>query len=53
VLTDLFDTPALEPLRKDGKERLVSLIHEERWGNLEEIATAALFSASSDSRVPP
>jgi NAD(P)-dependent dehydrogenase (short-subunit alcohol dehydrogenase family) len=49
VLTDLFDTPALEPLRKDGKERLVSLIPGGTIGRPEEIATAALFLASSDS----
>jgi len=44
-----IDTPALEPLGKEAIDQFVSLIPRGTIGRPEEIATAALFLASSDS----
>jgi len=44
-----IDTPGLEPLSKEVKDQFVSLIPRGTMGRPEEIATAALFLASSDS----
>lgn len=44
-----IDTPILEPLGKDAIDYFVSLIPRGTMGRPEEIATAALFLASSDS----
>ena len=43
------DTPILEPFGKEVIDQLVSLIPRGTIGRPEEIATAALFLASSDS----
>ena len=43
------DTPILEPLGKQAIDQFVSLIPRGTIGRPEEIATAALFLASSDS----
>lgn len=44
-----IDTPVLEPLGKEAIDQFVSLIPRGTMGRPEEIATAALFLASSDS----
>jgi NAD(P)-dependent dehydrogenase (short-subunit alcohol dehydrogenase family) len=44
-----IDTPGLEPLGKEAIDQFVSLIPRGTIGRPEEIATAALFLASSDS----
>lgn len=44
-----IDTPILDPLGPDAKKHLASLIPRGKIGRPEEIATAALFLASSDS----
>ena len=44
-----IDTPILEPLGKEAIDQFVSLIPRGTIGRPEEIATAALFLASSDS----
>jgi NAD(P)-dependent dehydrogenase (short-subunit alcohol dehydrogenase family) len=44
-----IDTPLLDPLGPDAKKYFVSLIPRDEIGRPEEIATAALFLASSDS----
>jgi NAD(P)-dependent dehydrogenase (short-subunit alcohol dehydrogenase family) len=44
-----IDTPALDPLGADAKEGFKALIPRGEMGRPEEIATAALFLASSDS----
>lgn len=44
-----IDTPILEPLSPEMKEMFKSLIPRGEMGRPEEIATAALFLASSDS----
>jgi len=44
-----IDTPALDPLGADAKESFKALIPRGEMGRPEEIATAALFLASSDS----
>ena len=44
-----IDTPILDPLGPDAKEHFASLIPRGEIGRPEEIATAALFLASSDS----
>jgi NAD(P)-dependent dehydrogenase (short-subunit alcohol dehydrogenase family) len=44
-----IDTPALDPLGPDAKEFFKSQIPRGEMGRPEEIATAALFLASSDS----
>ena len=44
-----IDTPILEPLGKEAIDQFVSLIPRGTMGRPEEIATAALFLASSDS----
>jgi NAD(P)-dependent dehydrogenase (short-subunit alcohol dehydrogenase family) len=44
-----IDTPILDPLGPDAKEQFASMIPRGRIGRPEEIATAALFLASSDS----
>lgn len=43
------DTPALDPLGTEGKEQIKKLIPRGELGRPEEIATVALFLASSDS----
>jgi NAD(P)-dependent dehydrogenase (short-subunit alcohol dehydrogenase family) len=44
-----IDTPALDPLGAQAKEQFTSLIPRGEMGRPEEIATTALFLASSDS----
>jgi len=44
-----IDTPILDPLGPDAKERFKALIPRGEMGRPEEIATVALFLASSDS----
>src|SRR6201987_1549708 len=44
-----IDTPVLDPLGPDAKERFKALIPRGEMGRPEEIATVALFLASSDS----
>ena len=44
-----IDTPALDPLGADAKAQFASMIPRGEMGRPEEIATAALFLASSDS----
>jgi len=44
-----IDTPALDPLRADAKKYFATLVPRGEIGRPEEIATAALFLASSDS----
>jgi NAD(P)-dependent dehydrogenase (short-subunit alcohol dehydrogenase family) len=44
-----IDTPILDPLGPDAKKQFASLIPRGEIGRPEEIATAALFLASSDS----
>jgi NAD(P)-dependent dehydrogenase (short-subunit alcohol dehydrogenase family) len=44
-----IDTPILDPLGPDAKKHFASLIPRGEIGRPEEIATAALFLASSDS----
>jgi NAD(P)-dependent dehydrogenase (short-subunit alcohol dehydrogenase family) len=44
-----IDTPILDPLGEDAKEYFKSLIPRGEMGRPEEIATVALFLASSDS----
>ena len=44
-----IDTPALEGIPKDAMDEFVNLIPRGKMGRPEEIATAALFLASSDS----
>ena len=44
-----IDTPILEPLGKEAIDQFVSLIPRGALGRPEEVATAALFLASSDS----
>jgi NAD(P)-dependent dehydrogenase (short-subunit alcohol dehydrogenase family) len=44
-----IDTPALDPLGADAKESFKALIPRGEMGRPEEIATTALFLASSDS----
>jgi NAD(P)-dependent dehydrogenase (short-subunit alcohol dehydrogenase family) len=44
-----IDTPALDPLGADAKESFKSMIPRGEMGRPEEIATVALFLASSDS----
>jgi NAD(P)-dependent dehydrogenase (short-subunit alcohol dehydrogenase family) len=44
-----IDTPILDPLGPDAKKYFESLIPRGEIGRPEEIATAALFLASSDS----
>jgi NAD(P)-dependent dehydrogenase (short-subunit alcohol dehydrogenase family) len=44
-----IDTPILDPLGADAKEHFKSLIPRGEMGRPEEIATVALFLASSDS----
>ena len=44
-----IDTPALDPLGFEAKENFKALIPRGEMGRPEEIATAALFLASSDS----
>ena len=44
-----IDTPALDPFGAEAKEQFKSLIPRGEMGRPEEIATAALFLASSDS----
>jgi NAD(P)-dependent dehydrogenase (short-subunit alcohol dehydrogenase family) len=44
-----IDTPILDPLGPDAKEHFKSLIPRGEMGRPEEIATVALFLASSDS----
>ena len=44
-----IDTPALDPLGVEAKENFKALIPRGEMGRPEEIATAALFLASSDS----
>ena len=44
-----IDTPALDPLGQDAKEGFKASIPRGEMGRPEEIATAALFLASSDS----
>jgi NAD(P)-dependent dehydrogenase (short-subunit alcohol dehydrogenase family) len=44
-----IDTPILDPLGPDAKEQFRSMIPRGQIGRPEEIATAALFLASSDS----
>jgi NAD(P)-dependent dehydrogenase (short-subunit alcohol dehydrogenase family) len=46
---ETIDTPGLEPLGKEAIDQFVSLIPRGTIGRPEEIATAALFLASSDS----
>src|ERR1700733_133467 len=45
-----IDTPILDPLGPEAKKQFASLIPRGEIGRPEEIATAALFLASSDSR---
>jgi len=44
-----IDTPALDPFGAEAKEQFKSMIPRGEMGRPEEIATAALFLASSDS----
>jgi NAD(P)-dependent dehydrogenase (short-subunit alcohol dehydrogenase family) len=44
-----IDTPALDPFGTEAKEQFKSMIPRGEMGRPEEIATAALFLASSDS----
>ena len=44
-----IDTPILDPLGPEAKERFNALIPRGEMGRPEEIATVALFLASSDS----
>lgn len=44
-----IDTPALDPLGADAKAQFASMVPRGEIGRPEEIATAALFLASSDS----
>jgi NAD(P)-dependent dehydrogenase (short-subunit alcohol dehydrogenase family) len=44
-----IDTPALDPLGPDAKAMFASLVPRGEIGRPEEIATAALFLASSDA----
>ncbi len=44
-----IDTPILEPLGQEAKEYFTSLVPRGKIGQPEEIATVALFLASSDS----
>ena len=44
-----IDTPILDPLGPDAKKQFAAMIPRGRIGQPEEIATAALFLASSDS----
>ena len=44
-----IDTPILDPLGPEAKKQFASLIPRGEIGRPEEIATAALFLASSDS----
>jgi NAD(P)-dependent dehydrogenase (short-subunit alcohol dehydrogenase family) len=44
-----IDTPALDPLGPDAKDSFKALIPRGEMGRPEEIATVALFLASSDS----
>jgi NAD(P)-dependent dehydrogenase (short-subunit alcohol dehydrogenase family) len=44
-----IDTPILEPLGQESKDYFISLIPRGSMGRPEEIATVALFLASSDS----
>jgi len=44
-----IDTPVLDPLRPEAKERFKALIPRGEMGRPEEIATVALFLASNDS----
>ena len=44
-----IDTPALDPLGSEAKDSFKSMIPRGEMGQSEEIATAALFLASSDS----
>lgn len=45
----VIDTPALDPVGAEGKEQMKATIPRGELGRPEEIATAALFLASSDS----
>lgn len=45
----VIDTPALDPLGAEGKEQMKASVPRGELGRPEEIATAALFLASSDS----
>ena len=44
-----IDTPILEPFSQEAKDFFISIIPSGRMGRPEEIATAVLFLASSDS----
>ena len=44
-----IDTPVLDPLGPEAKERFKALIPRGEMGRPEEIATVALFLASNDS----
>jgi NAD(P)-dependent dehydrogenase (short-subunit alcohol dehydrogenase family) len=44
-----IDTPVLDPLGPESKKYFASLIPRGEIGRPEELATAALFLASSDS----
>ena len=44
-----IDTPGLDPLGSDAKDRFRAIIPRGEMGRPEEIATAALFLASNDS----